>query len=109
MTTKAPARSSDAMVSDTPPVNRPPSRPVLLESGVFRAEIENTMRAATGEIDLLDASELQAEADFKNAVEMLQQRREAERNAQKSRRDDLSRVVDGCRAALDASDEKPAQ
>jgi hypothetical protein len=77
---------------------------MLLESAVFRADVEQRLKQVTGAIDVLDAHELQADRDHEEAIRALNERREAERNAQAHRRSDLVRIESGCRAALDASE-----
>lgn len=86
----------------------PPVRPVTLESAVFRNEIVKRRDEVAGAIDIIDASELQADADLDAAIKQLVFVRDAERYAQGKRRGDLTLILNGCKAALDASEEPAA-
>lgn len=81
-----------------------PSRPVLLESDVWRKQIYREAAEVAGKIDLIDASEIQAQRDHDEAVRMMTEKRDAERQSVMHRRDDLCRIKAGCAAALNASD-----
>lgn len=107
--TSKPAARKPLLVAGTDSVASKPkaaSRPILQESDVFRREIGDRLKEVTGAIDIIDATELQADADFDNAIRMLTEKRDAERDAQALRRHDLNRVLDGCKAALNASEEQ---
>jgi hypothetical protein len=82
----------------------PATRPILLESEVYRREQERLLNETNGKIEVILASEQQAEADYQEAVALLTKTREAERAAQAHRKADLLRIHDGCAAALNASE-----
>lgn len=90
-----------------PPPRKPAkvlNRPALDESAVWRTEIEEKRAAVAGVIDLIDASEIQANDDCERAIALLREKRAAEAKAQAERRADLERIRAGCVAALNASE-----
>lgn len=95
------ASKKPAPTSETPEVV---SRPVIEESALFRTEMEKRRAEVAGAIDLIDASEIQANADCERAIALLREKRAAEAASQSDRRADLERVQAGCVAALNASE-----
>lgn len=106
--TKSATRKPSLRIVGKPEQKPAAKRPVLLESDVFRKEVSKRLKEVAGEIDILDAAELQAERDCEEAIRHLTEKRAAERAAQGHRRADLTRISNGCKAALDASEEQQA-
>ncbi|MEX0684022.1 MAG: hypothetical protein WD472_11300 [Dehalococcoidia bacterium] len=97
---KAPGKSVRAKKAPAEPA----TRPILLESEVYRREQERLLNEVNGKIEGVIAAEQRAEADYQEAVTLLTRAREAERAAQAHRKADLLRIHDGCTAALNASE-----
>lgn len=92
----------------------PPSRPIVTENSAFLADMDRRARDVEAEINLIDATEARAKADFDERVATERGRfdrwladqtgkREAEHGGQMTRRGELLSILNGCTAALEAS------
>lgn len=77
-----------------------PTRPLLVESSVYRADQKQRLQDAKSEIDMIDESERKAERDLERKIKYLRDERSTTHTAQTHRREDLQQIVEGTTAAL---------